>query len=253
MSLPWASERWHDDAQHPGFVLLRTPEGWRSFRNPLRTLQASTPDELAAALEFIEAHIAAGAQAAGILHYEAGYALEPALRHLLRPDHKLCWFGLYADLELHDDLPPTDATEDAPPEVQPPIDFPEYEHAIDQIRSWIEQGDLYQLNHTFTLPFRCPTSAWDLFRTLYANHPVPYAAFLNTGSEQIVSLSPELFFTQDGSHILVRPMKGTGSRGLTLADDKVRAKALLASKKERAENVMIVDLMRSDLGRIAQT
>ena len=254
MSLPWGSERWQDEAQQPGFVVLRTPEGWRTFRSPLRILEASTPDELATAFTAIEAHLCKGGEAAGLLHYEAGYALEPSLRQLLRPYHKLCWFGLYDGSKLHSDLPIDNPTENSAPELLASSpDLFKYEHVINQIRSWIEQGDLYQLNYTFPLRFRSPISAWNLFRTLYANHPVPYAAFLNTGNQQIVSLSPELFFTQRGSQILVRPMKGTARRGLTLADDKLQAQALLTSEKERAENVMIVDLMRSDLGRIART
>jgi para-aminobenzoate synthetase/4-amino-4-deoxychorismate lyase len=111
---------------------------------------------------------------------------------------------------------------------------------------------MYQINFTTRVRFKTTCRAWELFGSLVRRHPVPYAAFLNTGSEEIVSLSPELFFQIERGCITVRPMKGTAARGQTLEQDIACAEELRASEKNRAENVMIVDLMRSDLGRICR-
>jgi para-aminobenzoate synthetase/4-amino-4-deoxychorismate lyase len=239
-------------ANEPGFVLLREGSGWRMYRRPARILSASDPETLARALAEIDRHVDSGGEAAGFLSYEGGYALEPKL-HPLLGDHgePLCWFGLYDAAVTLDELsfPPGDSAELVQHSV-PAIAQGQYDEALSAIHDWISAGDVYQINFTYRLVFESRSCPWCLFTSLCHRHPVPYAAFVNTGSEQIVSLSPELFFNIRGRRIVVKPMKGTADRGLTLEDDVRHAEALRVSEKNRAENVMIVDLMRNDLGRI---
>ena len=242
-------------ANEPGFVLLREESGWRMYRRPARILSADNPETLAHALAEIDRHVKSGGEASGFLSYEAGYALEPKLRPLLgRHGDPLCWFGLYDTAFALDELsfPPGD-TDELIRQSAPAITRGQYDEALGAIHDWISAGDVYQINFTYRMSFESASCPWCLFASLCHRHPVPYAAFVNTGREQIVSLSPELFFNIRGRDILVKPMKGTADRGLTLEDDLRRAEALRVSEKNRAENVMIVDLMRNDLGRICST
>lgn len=225
------------------------------YRRPARVVSADNPETLARALAEIDQHVEAGGEAAGYLSYEAGYALEPKLHPLLRDrSHPLCWFGLYDTPFALDKLSfsPGDS-EELVRRSAPTITRGQYDEALGAIHNWISAGDVYQINFTYRESFESNTDPWRLFTSLCHRHPVPYAAFVNAGGEQIVSLSPELFFNIRGRDIVAKPMKGTADRGLTLEDDVRRAEALRLSEKNRAENVMIVDLMRNDLGRICST
>jgi para-aminobenzoate synthetase / 4-amino-4-deoxychorismate lyase len=223
------------------------------YRRPHRILSPHSPVGLADAFLEIDRHVSAGGEVAGFLRYEAGYALEEKLRSLLRDSgDQLCWFGLYDQaLPGPSAIPSTDTANIVQNETST-ITRAQYDVALHAVHDWISAGDVYQVNFTYRLAFRSLCSPWQLFAALCHRHPVPYAAFVNTGVEQIISLSPELFFRTQGNDILVKPMKGTADRGLTLEDDRRRGEALGLSAKNRAENVMIVDLMRNDLGRICR-
>ena len=135
---------------------------------------------------------------------------------------------------------------------RPTLTRSEYARALCAIHEAIGAGEVYQVNYTFRL--RAPFSGdlLPLFWQLYERQPVPYAAYIDTGAHAIASLSPELFFALDGECITTRPMKGTAPRGLTRADDLQQAERLTRCPKNRAENLMIVDMARNDLGRIAR-
>jgi para-aminobenzoate synthetase / 4-amino-4-deoxychorismate lyase len=242
-------------ADEPGFVLLREDSGWRMYRRPVRILSATNPNALAHVLAEIDRHVKSGGEAAGFLCYEAGYAWEPKLRRLLADrNDPLCWFGLYDKALTVDQLSfPPGGPEEIVQNSASRITRREYDEALGAIHEWISAGDVYQINFTYRVAFQSRCCPWCLFTSLCQRHPVPYAAFVSTGLEQIVSLSPELFFNIRGRRIVVKPMKGTADRGLTLEDDVRSAEALRVSEKNRAENVMIVDLMRNDLGRICST
>lgn len=238
-----------------GFLFLREGPRWRIFRHPSKILKAHDAESLEVLLSDVDRHVQAGGEAAGLLRYEAGYAFEPRLAHLIsRSFLPPAWFGLYAGSETIDDFDVSDAGPaaigDGP---TAGVLREEYCGNVEAIRSLIEAGDVYQINLTFPLRFHVRGTAWDFFRSLVYAHPTEYAAYINTGSEQIVSLSPELFFRIDENQIAVRPMKGTASRGLSSEEDRGKPAYLLESEKERAENLMIVDLMRNDLGRICRT
>jgi para-aminobenzoate synthetase/4-amino-4-deoxychorismate lyase len=135
--------------------------------------------------------------------------------------------------------------------ITPNITQQEYSEGIKRIKQCLREGYSYQVNFTFKMNFDFRGDVFSFYVDLRRSQPTPYAALIHTGSETILSLSPELFFRTDGRQIITRPMKGTIPRGLSLKDDARAAKMLQASQKTRAENVMIVDLLRNDLGRVA--
>ncbi len=222
------------------------------FRRPREVLIASTVGEVPSILEAVEAAVAKGRHAAGFIAYEAAPAFDPAFRVHPNPDLPLAWFGLYDTLET---APPPTAWPAA--HVAGPwdsrLDRPAYDAAIARIREHIAAGDTYQVNFTFPMcaPFQGDALGW--FRTLCAAQRADYCAFIDTGRFRVLSISPELFFDLDGDIITTRPMKGTRPRGRWPEEDQGRAEELRASDKDRAENVMIVDLLRNDLGRICET
>lgn len=242
-------------ARQPGFVLLREGSTWRLYRNPKEILVAMDIESLKHSLARIERHVKQGGEAAGVLRYEAGYALEPCLQPLLaRASGPLSWFGLYDSCTFCNGFSFLDDTPNSLlHSSRLSIRRDKYYVKLATIRRLIHAGEVYQINFTTRVLLKAKHNAWRLFGALSRWHPVPYAAFLNAGAEQIVSLSPELFFQIDRGHIVVKPMKGTAARGRLLEDDIVAAEELRASQKNRAENVMIVDLMRNDLGRICRT
>ena len=258
----------------PGTILLETSRPGASrfsrlFTSPLRILEARTPAGIDALFPAIEDAIANHGFAAGYLAYECGQCFEPtAVQHPNRSGYLLAWFGIYEHCLQFDHHtgawvgdPPSNFAE--PPNREPvsgptisfAIDPAEYAARIIQIHDWIRAGDVYQLNFTFPLQVEIDETPAQLYARLQSAQPVDYGAFLHCQSgHYILSLSPELFFRieQHGRtrRITTRPMKGTAPRGRTSAEDRDIAAQLVTDPKNRAENVMIVDLIRNDLGRI---
>ncbi len=129
----------------------------------------------------------------------------------------------------------------------------EYAAKIRRIKKFIRDGDTYQVNFTGKVDFKFSGSAFALYEELKKRQQVSYSAFCRMGDEVVISLSPELFFRRDGNMIYSRPMKGTIKRGKNTEEDKDNIHSLISGFKNRAENLMIVDLMRNDLGRICKT
>ncbi|BDG03621.1 chorismate-binding protein [Anaeromyxobacter oryzae] len=219
-----------------------------AFGRPRDVVVASTLEEVRPALRAVERAAAAGAHAVGFLAYEAAPALDRAL--VTRPPGPgpLVWFGLH-------DAPAPRPEPRAPARLGPLVpDVEERDHAgaVARLREAIAAGEAYQVNHTFRLagPFEGDPLA--LYARLRAAQGGGLGACLALGDDRaIVSASPELFFAVAGRRIIARPMKGTARRGRSPAEDEARAAALAASEKDRAENVMIADLLRNDLGRVA--
>jgi para-aminobenzoate synthetase/4-amino-4-deoxychorismate lyase len=261
----------------PASVLLhasrRSPEHpfSRLFIHPLRVLQVFLPSEIPSLFAEIEAALALGQFVAGYFTYECGDAFEPTAAQIPLPKGEaLAWFGVYPRCCLFDhrsgafvggDPPglPLATETDHIPDIGPaafPLTEVEYAQRIAQIHQSIRNGDVYQLNFTMPLRFLGTGSTARLYSRLSARQPVGYSAFLHSRpGRQILSFSPELFFRVEGSsgqarRITTRPMKGTAARGRTTTEDRVLAAWLQNDSKNRAENLMIVDLIRSDLGRI---
>lgn len=236
---------------HPAVVLRDAASGrWLRFAHPVDIVAVHTRDEVSRALRRVEARVNTdGLWAAGFVSYDAAPAFDDALRARSGSSEPLLWFGLFNE--------PTEisapATEDAAPALDwsPTLSRADYDAAIEQIKNHIADGDTYQVNFTFRLEAPCTTDAWRLFASLVDAQPASYAAFIDTGRRAICSVSPELFFTLDDDRLTSRPMKGTAGRGRFTAEDQQRAEWLHTSAKNRAENVMIVDMIRNDIGRIA--
>ena len=236
-------------------VVIQIDRGtrWLRMRQPVRVIDVRASADLEPALRDVEALTRKhGYHAAGFVTYEAGAAFG---MRTCPPDSSLplAWFALF-DASHVTDIPEPAAS--APYDVgtlTPSVDRPGFDRAFAAIRHHIGSGDTYQVNYTFDLRGRFAGDPFSLFADLAGTQRGRYSAFIDTGSHAICSASPELFFTRANGEIETRPMKGTARRGRTLAEDEAAAAALRASAKERAENVMIVDMMRNDLGRIAAT
>lgn len=221
------------------------------FNEPVRTFQADRIDDVPGVL--IEAEDASknGCFVAGYVAYEAGAVFEASVpRRSL--DTPYAWFGAYDDAgrpSTADGKRLTDHEEAKVAHLRFSVPKPRYRRQIAAIREMVREGDVYQVNYTGQLRFDVDGPADALFRTLVKRQPVPYAAYLDTGDAQILSCSPELFFRREGRRIMTRPMKGTAARGKTAAEDAELATRLANDEKNRAENVMIVDLLRNDLSR----
>jgi len=194
--------------------------------------------------------------------YELGACVEPAIAAEARGQQRLrAWvFGQSLSLNvgevkafLDDQLAGIPEHERAAgvAEMYVALDAEGYAQEVEQIRSWIRAGDCYQINLTFPIDFRSYGHPLVLYARLRERQPVRYGAFIATPEETLLSFSPELFFERKASRVLTRPMKGTAARGVTPEDDETQRLVLLASEKERAENIMIVDLLRNDLSRLA--
>lgn len=237
----------------PDLVVLRDDAAsrWLRFRHPVATVAADRVEDVRTCLREVERAVAdRGLYAAGWVAYEAAPAFDAALA--VRPPGALplLWFGLFADPEPIE-LPPANspATGDWQPDVAPAA----YADAFAEIKRRIRAGDTYQVNYSYRL--RCNAFAadpWQAFLALVHAQRAPFGAYVAAGPWRLCSASPELFFRLDGTRLESRPMKGTAARGRSAAEDRARRGALLASEKERAENLMILDMARNDLGRIAR-
>ncbi len=246
----------------PGTVLLDATRPDRDagprrsflFARPERVLTARAPSGVPALLEQIDDAVAAGRYVAGYLGYEAGYAFErigPAEENGAQP---LAWFGVYADRQVLGAEAVEALLRDAAGAQGYAVCHPRfaigrdaYRQKIAAVKAHIRAGDVYQINLTDRVVFGFEGSAVALYRALRRRQRVAYGALLNTGAARVLSLSPELFFRREGEKLVTRPMKGTVRRGRTLAEDEALSAWLAADEKSRAENLMIVDLLRNDL------
>jgi len=241
----------------PGTVLLDTarPDAENRtsycFAGPERVLVADDPGEVPALVQNIEQVTRHGKYVAGYLAYEAGYPFVD-LDMPASSESPAAWFGVYDRPDL---LAPMDVDrglttlKTGPPveSVRLDVDRDAYLDDVRQIRRHIQAGDVYQINYTAPVHFHVSGDPRALYRRLRRRQHVPYGAYLNLGDRQILSCSPELFFRREGDRVVTRPMKGTVRRGRTLEEDRSLREELAADPKNRAENLMIVDLLRNDL------
>lgn len=255
-----------DDLDDVHVLLDDVPGGAsRLFGAARRIVRVDNADGGLAAVEAafaaVEKGLDEGLWAAGFLSYELGYLFEPrlsALRARLSA-LPLLWFGLFdapralAADETEAWLSENDAAYET---VRPPrasLSKAAYRERFAVAKRMIETGDIYQINLTFRADFEIAGDPAALYRALRKAQPVSHGAFIETRDFSVLSLSPELFLKRKGKRIETRPMKGTEPRGTTPADDETARDRLRLDEKQRAENLMIVDLMRNDIGRIAKT
>ncbi|MEN8189726.1 MAG: aminodeoxychorismate synthase component I [Thermodesulfobacteriota bacterium] len=255
--------------QRDDFVFLDTarPSGENScsylFVEPEGYLRYRVGEDRDLFLARLEDQLSAGFHLAGWMVYEFGYVLETSLEHLLesgnRPGDLLVEFGIYKSPLFfnHNDgsttfplagtvLPKSHRVT----RIRPNLEQGCYLEAIDRIKKYIHDGDTYQVNYTLKLDFDFEGCPENFYEQLRANQSVAYGAYLRSGNRRILSFSPELFFRKTVDSVTVRPMKGTLARGRHPVEDGRLADYLHNDEKNRSENVMIVDLLRNDLGRL---
>jgi para-aminobenzoate synthetase / 4-amino-4-deoxychorismate lyase len=232
-------------------------------------LLARTPAEVMPLLAAVQHGVDQGYYAAGFLSYEAAPAFDASFVVQPCEDFPLAWFGLYPEPTVCPSLPDLEDVSSHGPFAEglspdrespdcvsldwsPDISRDRYHHAICQIKAAIAQGRTYQVNYSFRLRSPWQADPFRYFRQLIQAQQAQYGAFIDLGEWVICCASPELFFDWYDGLLTSRPMKGTAARGLTYARDRAMAQALRQSSKNQAENVMIVDMIRNDMGRIAQ-
>jgi para-aminobenzoate synthetase/4-amino-4-deoxychorismate lyase len=259
-------------------IVQQAQNQWLFFESPVSILAARTLKEVQGVLEEACA-TAENRHVVGFLAYEAAPALDSAcVTHDPVPGMPLAWFAVFESPEVLDALPNLHK-EGLAHSPHPPLRSPsfagqaeplpsgerdailkdwtasvsreEYDDALDQIRSYLCEGDTYQVNYSFRLRAPFSGNPYTLFHSLQRTQQAGHSAFIETDEFAIASMSPELFFELEDNRIRSRPMKGTAARGLTYEQDVQSGEFLQNSEKNRAENIMIVDMIRNDLGRIA--
>jgi len=235
------------------------------FSNPQHEIIAYTPDELSVALEQVEHYKKQGLYLCGYLSYEAGYAfIDKAINRKPQEtsNQPLLYFIAFKDLQRpsRDDVGACLNRSSLSPrsklclhDLRLNVSEPDYLNAISKIKEYISAGDTYQINYTLKYKFKLQGTIASLYKALREIQPVEFSALLNFPESQIVSLSPELFIKKKGNTLISKPMKGTAKRGEDKAEDKTIVEFLKLDSKTLSENVMIVDLIRNDFGRICRT
>jgi len=220
----------------------------RFFRDPAEKLTAWRPEEIPGLFDRLEHALDRGCHVAGFLSYEAGRAFEPALAGTRETSgFPLAQFGVFHGIAPGPPPPPPTPTR---VERRLAIDEAAYRANIGRIRDYIRAGDVYQITYCARYELWITGDPIALFHRLLRHQPVPYPAWFRSEEATLLSLSPELFFRKTGNRIVTRPMKGTWRRGGNPLTDWWGRRRLHYDEKNRAENVMIVDLMRNDLGRV---
>lgn len=232
-----------------------------AFGEPVEVLVANSLNQVKGVLQDVEARALQGQWCVGYVRYEAAPAFDSALA--VHPAAgPLAWFGVHhAPLPSTDMTPPSTPSEGEPTPLdestrratwKPGMQRAQFDAALARLNQAISDGEIYQANFTARNVGQLQVPPWELFSAMRQAQPGGFSAYIDTGDEQVLSVSPELFFDWHNGHVVTRPMKGTAPRGRTPDEDAALAEALRTSPKERAENVMIVDLIRNDLSRIAQ-
>jgi para-aminobenzoate synthetase / 4-amino-4-deoxychorismate lyase len=221
-----------------------------TFKNPVSVITASKLEDVLPSFKLVQEAVDKGYYAAGFLSYESAPAFDSAYKVKNGGAFPLLWFGIFSEPE------PAQLSSSGKfniSEWKPSISMEEYNQGITTIKNSIQLGDTYQTNYTIRLHSQFKGDSLAFYNRLKKAQNSNYCAYIHTGEQSILSASPELFFHLDNGKVTTRPMKGTIQRGTTVEEDAANADWLLHSEKNRAENLMIVDLLRNDLGMIAQS
>ncbi|MEN9845521.1 MAG: aminodeoxychorismate synthase component [Pseudomonadota bacterium] len=236
----------------PVYAIAFDPENrlWLHFTSPVRLYTARSATEVVSTMTEVErACTCDGVWAVGWVSYEAAPGFDPALE--VREEHSFpkVWFATFRP-----PTPLTSLSNHTPPELMswaPSITKEEYLQGVGAVKEAIARGDTYQTNYSFRLTTPVTPDPHHLLGQMIGSQGGAYGCLIHTEEFAIVSASPELFFSKRGTTLTSRPMKGTSPRGRTLEEDRSLANELQSSPKNRAENIMIVDMTRNDLSRIA--
>lgn len=228
---------------------------WR-FSGLEEVITAMRPAEFVTALLRVESSVARGYHAAGFVSYEAAAACNSALVTRSDGTFPLLWFGIFRERMANRDSFPPHSEKHPGYEISDgefSLSQPDYCKSIERIKEYIAAGDTYQVNFTLRHRFRFSGSEKSFYIDLCRSQRAPYCTYLDAGRYCILSTSPELFFRMRDGILTTRPMKGTAKRGRWPAEDSQIIQKLRTDEKERAENLMIVDLLRNDMGMISET
>ncbi|WHY03537.1 aminodeoxychorismate synthase component I [Neobacillus sp. DY30] len=220
-----------------------------TFQHPVSVIAAYKVEDVIPCFELVQEAVEKGYYAAGYLSYESAPAFDSAFKVQSGGSLPLLWFGIFSKPDYKQI---SSDGEFSVTEWKPTIPIEEYNQAISSIKKSIQLGDTYQTNYTIRLHSQFRGDGLAFYTRLKKAQSSNYCAYLHTGEHSILSASPELFFHLDNGKITTRPMKGTVKRGLSFEEDAANANWLLQSEKNRAENLMIVDLLRNDLGMVAE-
>lgn len=229
--------------------------GFYRFEELICDISACNETEVVPALRRIDEAVHSGSYAVGFIAYEAAAAFDPSLSVMKPKNYPLLWFGIYRKRQK---LTFQEIREISHPAYyklsawQPELTQNQYRHVLGTIKEYIAAGDCYQVNYTFQQHSDFHGDPRSFFLDLCRAQSTPYSAFFDLDELSILSTSPELFFQLDHGVVTVRPMKGTAGRGKCADEDRKISAMLSCDEKERAENLMIVDLLRNDLGRISE-
>lgn len=220
------------------------------FQDPEFIISCTNPALFAKSFEDIEGALNKGYYLAGFFSYEAGYYFEKKLYKDKQYDFPLIYLGAYKSPKQNKIKFSQSSFADCPENLFLNITRKVYSSNIDAIRNYIAKGDVYQITYCLKLLFEFRGDPFSLYSRLLKEQPVPYPAYIQTNQFCILSLSPELFIKKKSTHVATKPMKGTWPRGGGLFSDLFAPLCLKHDLKNRAENVMIADLLRNDLGRL---
>ena len=220
------------------------------FSRPEFIISCFDPSAFVSCFQEMELAVSQGYYLAGFFSYEAGYCFEEKLRQHKLYDFPLVYLGAYKKPEEHGIQPAGGGLENHLENLRLNISQKDYALNIGAIRDYIAQGDVYQITYCIKLLFEFRGDPLALYSQLFKEQPVPYPAFIQTEKFNILSLSPEMFLKKNSTQIVTKPMKGTWPRGNGILADLIAPLRLKYDSKNRAENVMIADLLRNDLGRV---
>lgn len=230
------------------------------YEKPVSIISVTDPDDIEAGLIEIQKAINKKFHVAGWISYEAGFYFEKALKPLLpkKSNYPFIHMGVYEKRKVLNSEDVEDYWQDHYDQtayeirnIDLSLSRKEYKKAFDEIQAYLGSGDIYQVNFTQKAFFDILGSSKALYASLRNAQQVEYAAYIESDDVTVLSLSPELFIRKDGQRLTAKPMKGTIKRGRTIVEDENNAQSLFNSDKERAENLMIVDLLRNDLSKLA--
>ncbi len=245
--------------QNTGTILLesqlREPGNYISYllSDPIDVISCVNPESVAESIGRIDKELNRGRYVAGFISYEAGFALNPHQAHRPMAGFPLIWMGVYDRAWITDAPVMIPGPHSTQPVIDPALDtsHDEFVGSVKEILRLIREGETYQVNLTCRMHLSYTGTPRDMYLRLRQSHPVPYGALINCGPFSLISQSPELFLKKSGDILESRPMKGTAPRGENIHVDRKNEENLRLSSKDRAENLMIGDLMRNDLGRLA--
>jgi para-aminobenzoate synthetase/4-amino-4-deoxychorismate lyase len=229
-------------------VVLKHAGRWLHFARPEKVLRAERLEEVRPMLREAET---SGLFAAGLVSYEAAPAFDSALKTHSSDGFPLLCLGLFQAPDVLGEIEEAPGAEFEISRLEPSVSKQDFAATIGKIKERIAEGATYQVNYTYRLNACFSGDAWAFFYELVNAQKTDYAAFIDTGDYAVCSASPELFFSMNKGRVVSRPMKGTAPRGRTFSEDWKQSEALHNSEKDRAENIMIVDMIRNDIGRIA--